>query len=57
MAESWKEAKEWAEKEALPQVYHDCDNVPTVHAIPVSDREHSKAVSLSSIAVFVCLHT
>jgi len=25
MAESWKEAKECARKEALPQVYHDCD--------------------------------
>jgi hypothetical protein len=25
MAESWKEAKDCAQKEALPQVYHDCD--------------------------------
>jgi hypothetical protein len=25
MAGSWKEAKECAEKETLPQVYHDCD--------------------------------
>lgn len=27
MAESWKEAKECAEKEAHPQVCHDCDNI------------------------------
>jgi hypothetical protein len=26
MAESWKEAKECAVREGLPQVYHDCDN-------------------------------
>ena len=26
MAESWKEAKDYAKKEALPQVYHDCDS-------------------------------
>lgn len=25
MAESWKEARDCAQKEALPQVYHDCD--------------------------------
>ena len=25
MAESWKEAIDHARKEALPQVYHDCD--------------------------------
>jgi hypothetical protein len=25
MAESWEDAKECARKEALPQVYHDCD--------------------------------
>jgi hypothetical protein len=26
MAASWKEAKECAEREGLPQVYHDCDD-------------------------------
>lgn len=26
MAESWKEAKACAERDRLPQVYHDCDD-------------------------------
>jgi hypothetical protein len=26
MAGSWKEAKECAERDRLPQVFHDCDN-------------------------------
>jgi hypothetical protein len=26
MAVSWKEAKECAEREGLPQVFHDCDD-------------------------------
>jgi hypothetical protein len=26
MAKSWKEAKECAERDRLPQVYHDCDD-------------------------------
>jgi hypothetical protein len=26
MVTSWKEAKEWAIREGLPQVYHDCDD-------------------------------
>jgi hypothetical protein len=26
MAKSWREAKECAEKDRLPQVYHDCDD-------------------------------
>jgi hypothetical protein len=26
MAGSWREAKECAAREGLPQVYHDCDN-------------------------------
>jgi hypothetical protein len=26
MAKSWKEARECAERDCLPQVYHDCDD-------------------------------
>jgi hypothetical protein len=26
MAGSWKEAKEWADRDRLPQVFHDCDD-------------------------------
>jgi len=38
MAESWKEAKDCAQKEALPQVYHDCDT-NTYGACHIGERQ------------------
>ncbi|MDP2798204.1 MAG: hypothetical protein Q8N94_12005 [Methanoregula sp.] len=40
MAESWKDAKDRAQKEALPQVYHDCD-VNTYGACNAGERHGS----------------
>jgi len=40
MAESWKEAKECAHKEALQQVYHDCDT-DTYGACNAGERQGS----------------
>ncbi|MDO8871547.1 MAG: hypothetical protein Q7V05_02305 [Methanoregula sp.] len=40
MAESWKDAKDRAQKEALPQVYHDCD-VNTYGACNAGERQGS----------------
>ena len=53
---SWKEARDCARKEALPQDYHDCDANTYGSCNTGEQQETFKGGVFIELAVCVCLH-